>query len=645
MRGIDPYPNDRSLKIMGPRLRIVVATIGVAAVILGSIGVFQQLDTEIPFADRLLESIYLSLHLFTISYPDFLAHGASEGDASYSISWQLQVARFLAPLVTVTAAISLFSIVLEKWIKRAKVLLFYREHAVVYGFNLRSRFMCEDLLENRIRVIVMDPDLDREEMDWLRRKGIVAFEVSGTNSIAPRLCKAEKARYLFAAYEDDALNLKILVRAYQRNRESYEALRDGNRKTDSNRFSTHFYAHFTEVAFKRLKFGGQFSNLDDYFTLQIFSVYDQSAKKLAQSIYHKYTQPALSGERIHILLFGLGESGRAMLEQLIRLSYFSDGAAAQITVIDEDSVSWECFLEVFPALGARSGFYSESDAERVTALIRETNFPNVTFRAIPFDSASLASGSAFTADSEENEIRIGIASLNEATRNLALADCLLEQKRCPMAEVFIRSDDPNSEIRKYIRSEMNRKRLSSFPPQDETCRLRSLNEDGVELLAQAIHEEYLGEIGEEGQNQSSNTPWSALDESFKESNRRAALHVAIKCKLLGLPDFDLETADGLASIARELRSTLNRPEELGKRETLSICEHNRWCAEKLLDGWVPGKTRNDALKRHPNLIPWNLNEDLASGVFEGYVPLSERDKDKDRHTVVKIPDYLEAIAK
>ena len=468
---------------MGSKLRTAVASIGIFAAILGSIGVFRQLDPMIPYPDRVFESVYLSLHLFTISYPDYLVYSESSEGLGYSISWQLQVARFLAPIVTVTAAISLFSVVLEKRIKRIRVLLFYRQHAVVYGFNLRSRFMCEDLLENGIRVIVLDPDLDEREMDWLRRKGIIAFEISGTDSNSPSLCKAEKAKYLFAAYDDDALNLKILVRAYQRNREIYEALLEKNKRAAAENYSTHFYAHFTEVAFKRLKFGGQFSNLDNYFKLQIFSVYDQSAKKLAQSIYHKYTQPALSGERIHIFLFGLGESGAAMLEHLIRLSYFSDGAAAQITVIDEDTKSWEELLDVFPVLEPGRGYYSDADSDRVNALKRETNFPNVTFQRTPFDSAGLASGSALVANSEGEEVRIGIVSLSEATRNLALADSLLEQRRCPLAEVYIRSDDPNSEIRKYVRSEMNRKRLSSFPPQDEACRLAALNEDKVEELA------------------------------------------------------------------------------------------------------------------------------------------------------------------
>ncbi len=211
---------------MGLRLRILVATIGLAAAILGMTGVFELLDPSLSFKARLLESIYLSLHLFTISYPDYLVYATSDEGLGYSISWQLQIARFIAPIVTVTAAVSLFSAVLEKGVKRLKVALFYRQHAVVYGFNLRSKLMCEDLLSNGKKVIVIDLGLDEQELDWARKKGIVAFQRSGTDSEAPRLCKAEKAKYLFAAYDDDALNLKILVRAYQRNREIYESLLD-----------------------------------------------------------------------------------------------------------------------------------------------------------------------------------------------------------------------------------------------------------------------------------------------------------------------------------------------------------------------------------------------------------------------------------
>ena len=39
-------------------------------------------------------------------------------------------------------------------------------------------------------------------------------------------------------------------------------------------------------------------------------------------------------------------------------------------------------------------------------------------------------------------------------------------------------------------------------------------------------------------------------------------------------------------------------------QTLSIVEHGRWVAERLLSGWRPG-VRNNRLMAHNNIVPWD----------------------------------------
>lgn len=57
-------------------------------------------------------------------------------------------------------------------------------------------------------------------------------------------------------------------------------------------------------------------------------------------------------------------------------------------------------------------------------------------------------------------------------------------------------------------------------------------------------------------------------------------------------------------------------------ERLAIIEHNRWMAHRYINGWDFGQVRDDNLKLHPSLIPWEI--------------LSESEKQKDRDTILRI---------
>lgn len=53
-------------------------------------------------------------------------------------------------------------------------------------------------------------------------------------------------------------------------------------------------------------------------------------------------------------------------------------------------------------------------------------------------------------------------------------------------------------------------------------------------------------------------------------------------------------------------------------EKLARHVHNTWMAGRIADGWVWGEERNDELKTHPCIVP--------------YEELSEEEKDYDRRT-------------
>lgn len=63
------------------------------------------------------------------------------------------------------------------------------------------------------------------------------------------------------------------------------------------------------------------------------------------------------------------------------------------------------------------------------------------------------------------------------------------------------------------------------------------------------------------------------------------------------------------------------PELAALTEQLARNVHEVWAAGRRAEGWVYGPARNDALKQHPHLVP--------------YEALPESERDYDRHTALE----------
>ena len=112
--------------------------------------------------------------------------------------------------------------------------------------------------------------------------------------------------------------------------------------------------------------------------------------------------------------------------------------------------------------------------------------------------------------------------------------------------------------------------------------------------------------------------WESLSESMKISNRYQAYHTNIKLGYLGY------IAD-ISSKSDKLRIDYSKLQ----LDVLAQMEKRRWNAERLLNGWVYGKIRNDDLKIHPNLVPWQALDEVA--------------KQKDRDTVSNITNTITTL--
>jgi hypothetical protein len=144
----------------------------------------------------------------------------------------------------------------------------------------------------------------------------------------------------------------------------------------------------------------------------------------------------------------------------------------------------------------------------------------------------------------------------------------------------------------FVQTE-NLKVLSTF---EEGLKSPEFGDLELENQARANHEAYLA--GLKPEERAKATDYDAL--VFKESNRWAVLHRQIKKTIWNA------TPESL------------RPPLI---EHLTICEHQRWMGEKVMEGWRGGSPRDNARKVHP---------DISS-----FAELSEEVKEKDRVQVRK----------
>jgi len=119
-------------------------------------------------------------------------------------------------------------------------------------------------------------------------------------------------------------------------------------------------------------------------------------------------------------------------------------------------------------------------------------------------------------------------------------------------------------------------------------------ENCIEQLARLIHDDYLKEMQTEGKTgHPSAVRWESLPEEFKESNRAQARSFGEKLNMVGLA-FDAGEAP------KKTVGAFNKTTIL----LLAQNEHIRWMQEKLANGWVFAPVRDNDLKHHPLLIPY-----------------------------------------
>lgn len=142
----------------------------------------------------------------------------------------------------------------------------------------------------------------------------------------------------------------------------------------------------------------------------------------------------------------------------------------------------------------------------------------------------------------------------------------------------------------------------------------------VEIIARAVHDEYLADLPNLDEHHPAHQPWEDLSNVDRERNRGQVRDNVLKVWSIGLATVTYEPSP--ASRVDVI------PED--DVEQLAREEHNRWMERRSADGYLYGPERNDSPpdRRHPDMVSWG--------------DLPDHTRDKDRNPVRDIPRLFAA---
>jgi hypothetical protein len=268
------------------------------------------------------------------------------------------------------------------------------------------------------------------------------------------------------------------------------------------------------------------------------------------------------GSDVHILLIGFGTLGQSVLLKLAFIAHFKDFKQPRVTIIDKNiNEIWDRIHHQFPKI---SDWIKVSTKELSITKINEQNLADWVKDTKPFNV-------------------VYVCTKDEVT-NLRAAKICLESPSIPETAKVVAIDPPGGVMLADFEPENTNKKYDAF------SLINGSSDSGLHKVATGLLESIDDEFPIALHNNyckknSENNPmtWEMMSESLRESNRHVEDHFEIKLNAIGFR-FS-ESNDHSAAGIQVLKGVPHLTENQWR--LLAEMEHNRWWAEKSMNGWTP----------------------------------------------------------
>ena len=515
-----------------------LAGLTVVAVVLGYIG-FERL----PEGDQwsFWDSFHRSVQLFVLE----------SGGVQPPVPWQLEVARFLAPAVTVAAAGLALVALFREQLRLFLAKLPGRRPMVVAGLGEKGTTIAG--WSGGTRVIGIDIDENARGVARCRDRGIPVVIGDATDPKVLGRAGLGRGGPLVVTCGEDGTNADVAAAAQHRH------FRDVRVLAHLDDFDLWRHLGSPEL---NLGSGG-----DSYFNLGVAS---------AHVLVATHRPFAIGEEQPHLVVAGVEGVGESVVIQAARqwLAERTDTTVRmRLTVVGADAPE-----QVIRLLARQPGLEAACEVQPCVlrhGSVGSVDGPPPTAVYVCAQPEGVAISTALTLRGSPGLGSAPIVVLvSDETRGIATA---LERV--------------NGVIPFGV---LNHSRLADIT-----------NQGVIEILARAKHAQYVRDELRRGSTVETNpsmVPWHELEESLRESNRRFAAGIGDHLSRLGLTVVPGSLADPSAV-------ALRLPDE--QVEELARAEHDRWMRDLIADGWQYGAGPKDPERKlHPSLVAWEeLSED------------------------------------
>ena len=558
----------------------VVGFLALAAAGLGCVG-FARYFMARGESWSLLEVVYRSLQMFVLNFdaPSMLIPG------------ELQLARLLAPAVAAYAAIKTLGVIFREQLELRRMRRL-RRHVVICGMGRTGPQLVRDFRRHGDQVVAVEMDKENDEIATCRDVGAIPLVGNATDIALLRKAGVHRASHLIAVCGHDGTNVEIAMRAQQ--------LAHAHSHAAKGNLQCHI--HIVDLPLCNLfRQHRIFSDAGDAFHVRAFNIYQDSARLLFNKYPLDHVPLSATDPRVvHVVIIGFGQMGESVLLQAAKIGHYANGKRLRVTVIDRNARRQERlfryrqpqFDQICDSEFLEGDIEEPATVEDVVRLATEPGCVPTVVACLPDDTGNLSCALSALPRLEEREVPILIRTMQERGWS-----SLLEVDR---------------------RASSLAAHVHPFGMINATCTRAALLNEDLHLFARAIHQKFVQEREQEGRpaTDPSMQPWNRLDETFRESNRQQADHVAVKLRAIGCYSALPET--GKTPVGEF------SPEEV---EVLARMEHARWNAERFLDGWTLVRDNPDKTKKQS---PWLVSWDELPDTIKGY----------DRDAVLRIPLLL-----
>jgi len=547
----------------------------VLAVSLGFWG-FRQHSTSAGETRSAVDCFYLTLQLFVLE----------SGAVSGAVPWALQIARFLAPLVTVYAAGKALAVVFRGQLQQLRH-RFRKGHVVICGAGRKGVLLTKAFVRRGDSVVVLEKSERANTISSAEEAGAKVLIGDATEEALLRRAGITRAKYLISVCGEDGTNAEVALQARRLN-----VSRIGEPLSCA--------AHLFDPELFRLLRAQWFPTQDEEtFRLEFFNIFDRGARALLDQ-HSPFSTDQPSSELPHILVVGMGRLGESLVVQMARRWWHLPGNKGNlsITVIDRSAeFKTASICSRYPGLesSCRLDFF---DMEFPSAAFEKINLEHFRGERLPvtrayvcFDNDSLSLSAAL--------------SLHERLRANAVPVVARMQGDAGLATLLRREGLAGS---KFLN-------LNGFGLLDRTWTIEVVLSGAMETLARALHENYRRNRRADGETERENpslVDWEKLPEDMRQSNRRQAMAVRN----------ELASAGCRLEPQRDWRESPIKFSH-NEKDLLARIEHDRWYADRRAEGWKKGPEKDLDSKTHPLLESWEeLKEDTKERAREDLSTLS-----------------------